>query len=90
LNLFRIVQESLNNALKYASATQIGVALNYEGKSGIILEIQDNGIGFDPDKSIKGHGLKNMQVRADEINAALNLQSTINEGTIITITLYIV
>ncbi len=90
LNLFRIVQEALNNALKYASATQIGITLNYEGERRIILKIQDNGIGFDPDIAIRGHGLKNMQVRADEINANILIQSIVNEGTVIIIKLYIV
>jgi signal transduction histidine kinase/streptogramin lyase len=90
LNLFRIVQESLNNALKYASATQIEVTLSYEGDTGISIEIQDNGVGFDTQNAIRGHGLKNMQTRATEINADFNLQSLVNEGTIIKITLYIV
>jgi len=90
LNLFRIVQESLNNALKYANASSIEITLSYEDDNGIVLKISDNGTGFNPQDIIQGHGLKNMQRRADEINALLNLQSTINEGTIITITLYIV
>lgn len=90
LNLFRIVQESLNNALKYSKASEIGISLSYEGENGIIFKITDKGCGFDPSKVIHGHGLKNMQARADEINAKLNLQSIIYEGTTITITIYIV
>ncbi|MBK7028510.1 MAG: hypothetical protein IPH45_04560 [Bacteroidales bacterium] len=90
LNLFRIVQESLNNALKYAHATHIGIALSYDGENGIIVKINDNGIGFDPNNVINGHGLKNMQVRADEISAKLTLQSIINEGTTVIVALYIV
>jgi signal transduction histidine kinase len=90
LNLFRIVQESLNNALKYANASQIMIDLSYTGEHGIVFKIKDNGKGFDPDKVIRGHGLKNLQARADEINASLSLQSNINEGTSITVTLYTV
>ncbi|MEI8046261.1 MAG: ATP-binding protein [Bacteroidota bacterium] len=90
LNLFRIVQESLNNALKYSNAAQIEITLSYEGENGIRIEIKDNGSGFETEKVIHGHGLKNMQARAGEINANLKLQSIVNEGTTVTITLYIV
>ena len=90
LNLFRIFQETLNNSLKYSEASQIEISLYYKGENGIVLGIHDNGKGFDPTKVVSGHGLKNMQVRATEINAELTLQSTINEGTTITVTLYIV
>ncbi len=90
LNLFRIVQESLNNALKYSNAAQIEITLSYEGENGIRIEIKDNGFGFETEKVIHGHGLKNMQARAGEINANLRLQSIVNEGTTVTITLYIV
>ncbi len=90
LNLFRIVQESLNNALKYSKATLIGISLSYDGENGIIFKLTDNGCGFDPTSVIHGHGLKNMQVRADEIKANILLQSIINEGTTVIITIYIV
>lgn len=90
LNLFRIFQETINNALKYSEATQIEISLNYKGENGIVLSISDNGKGFDPGSVVSGHGLKNMQVRAQEINAGFVLQSAINEGTVISITLYIV
>lgn len=90
LNLFRIFQESLNNALKYSEATQVEISVNYEGENEIILKIQDNGKGFDLNSVFSGHGLKNMQVRAEEINALFALQSTKYEGTNIIVTLYIV
>jgi len=90
LNLFRIFQETINNALKYSEATQIEISLNYKGENGIVLSISDNGKGFDPGSVVSGHGLKNMQVRAQEINAGFVLQSAKNEGTVISITLYIV
>jgi len=90
LNLFRIFQETINNALKYSEATQIEISLNYKGENGIVLSISDNGKGFDPGSVVSGHGLKNMQIRAQEINAGFVLQSAKNEGTVISITLYIV
>lgn len=90
LNLFRIFQETINNALKYSEASQIDISLNYKGENGIVMSISDNGKGFDPANVVSGHGLKNMRVRANEIKAAFVLQSTINEGTAISVTLYIV
>ncbi len=90
LNLFRIVQESLNNTLKYADATQFEISMNFTEKNEFILLITDNGCGFEKLKAIGGHGLANMQSRADEINAKLDIKSTPDKGTVISVVLYIV
>lgn len=82
LNLFRIIQESLNNAVKYADSTLITINLKLI-KNQIYLEIIDNGIGFDVEATKKDphYGLLNMQKRVNEIEGKLRIKSTVGEGT---------
>jgi len=66
MNLYRTIQEAVNNAIKYANATVISInAKQVENQLKII--IQDNGIGFDEATIQKGNGLQNMQKRIEEI-----------------------
>ncbi|HPA26010.1 MAG TPA: histidine kinase, partial [bacterium] len=79
MNLYRTIQEAVNNAIKYANATVISVnAKQVENQLKII--IQDNGIGFDEATIQKGNGLQNMQKRIEEIGGEFHLSSS-NEGT---------
>lgn len=79
--LYHIAQEALNNALKHAGASVVTVRLARAGQ-GALLEIEDNGCGFDPDQvESGGMGLENMRVRAAAIGAELKIQSTKNLGT---------
>ena len=80
-NLLRIGQEALNNALKYARASEIQVALVYE-QSCFTLRIKDDGQGFIMNKdSIGGFGLLSMTERAERIGAQLSIQSASGRGT---------
>lgn len=63
LNLFRIVQEQINNILKHAKATTVKITLTQNKKS-ITLIISDNGVGFDTSKKQKGIGIANIKSRA--------------------------
>jgi signal transduction histidine kinase len=56
LNTYRIVQEHLNNILKHASASEIQITMS-EVKTGFVLSIVDNGIGFDITKKRKNAGI---------------------------------
>jgi signal transduction histidine kinase len=80
INLFRIIQEAINNALKYAKASEISISI-IETEKNLIIKINDNGIGFDLNTAELGNGLGNMQKRASEINGKINIQSKINTGT---------
>ena len=62
LNIFTIVQEQLNNIIKYAGATEVIINLSQSIKS-IVLTICDNGIGFDTVKKQKGIGITNIKSR---------------------------
>jgi signal transduction histidine kinase len=82
--LYRIAQEALNNSLKHAKATKEDVRIFVENKT-IILEVSDDGIGFDPSAIDQrgGMGLVNMGERARHIGGALTIQSTPGKGTIV-------
>lgn len=82
VHLFRIVQESINNALKYAMPSTIIVEVT-EDKKSISISIQDDGIGFNQEEVNLGNGLKNMEQRAKEIGATFSLRSTKEGGTLI-------
>lgn len=79
-NLYLIYKEAINNAVKYSACTQIKVTLTCSNDQ-FIMEIADNGIGFEIDKPQQGNGLQNMQHRANEIKGTLKLSSSPQQGT---------
>jgi signal transduction histidine kinase len=81
LNLFRVCQEAINNAAKYAEPSIIELKVN--ATDNIYLELSDNGKGFDNSTKNKGYGLRNMRERLEELDGNLDLIST-NKGTKIT------
>ncbi|NJL22360.1 MAG: GAF domain-containing protein [Leptolyngbyaceae cyanobacterium SM1_3_5] len=86
MNLLRIAQESLNNALRHANAQTISLLLDYAPNQ-LHLQIIDDGIGFAASSPGKGFGLRGMQQRADSIGAQFNLQSEPDRGTAIEVLL---
>jgi len=82
MQIYRIAQEAINNALKHAKATNITVSLEDCGKS-LRLRIRDDGLGFNL-KTInqgEGIGLQIMHYRASSIGAQLSINSSEGEGT---------
>ncbi|MCJ8211756.1 histidine kinase [Mucilaginibacter sp. RS28] len=88
LVIFRIFQESVNNALKHANAKQMKVELLYSEKV-FNLTISDNGEGFDTRilNDFEGSGLNNMLNRAKLIGAKANIESAVGKGCRISLTL---
>lgn len=84
INLYRIIQESLQNIYKHANAKNVSVKFALEADF-ISLEIKDDGLGFDVDKAKKGIGIKNIRSRIKEINGQVSIRSTKQEGTTIKI-----
>jgi len=86
--LFRIVQESLNNILKHATASDIVINIEYL-KDQLSVKIEDNGQGFqlaDGCSQLQDiNGIQNMRQRASLINARLNIVSEIGRGTTVTV-----
>lgn len=85
LALYRIVQESLGNALRHADATKVGVTIDVD-VDGVTIQVADDGIGFDPSAPGTGHGLRNIRQRAAEIGATLDLTSRAGAGTEVSVT----
>jgi signal transduction histidine kinase len=81
--LYRIAQEALNNVVKHAGASHAVICLRFT-ETAVELTIQDNGRGFDPTVvSVHSLGLGIMRDRAAKIEADLQIESHIGEGTII-------
>lgn len=85
LNTYRIIQESIQNALKYAEATRITVVFT-TSENTILVQISDNGKGFEVEQAKLGNGLINMQTRAKECGGEISFLST-NSGTTIELNL---
>ncbi|WP_226655807.1 histidine kinase [Guptibacillus hwajinpoensis] len=82
-NLFRIVQESLGNALRHAEASEIRITVKLKKKQ-FLLHIKDNGKGFEMNPNKKGaYGLDSMQERSDEIGGQFRVSSRPDEGTLV-------
>jgi signal transduction histidine kinase/Tfp pilus assembly protein PilF len=84
MNLFRVIQESINNSIKHANAKNIDLSLSQEGKDLSII-IKDDGKGFDLNTVEVGNGLSNIESRISSIKGTVSIESTVNEGTIISI-----
>ena len=81
--VYRICQESILNALKYADVDEVQVEL-YESDDNLLLKIVDEGIGFDMKKRVvkgTGLGLFGMKERAELVRGKLSIMSSIGKGT---------
>ncbi|WP_179351247.1 tetratricopeptide repeat-containing sensor histidine kinase [Winogradskyella vidalii] len=84
INMYRIIQESMQNIYKHAKANTIKISISLE-KDLICLGIIDDGEGFDTSKSKKGIGLKNMTSRVADIYGNISFNSQSNSGTEISV-----
>jgi len=85
-NIYRILQEIVNNILKHANATEINFSLG-QTKDSIRMIVKDNGVGFDvkSEKPRIGIGLNNIKYRVALLNGQITIHSDLNVGTTITI-----
>jgi len=82
LNLYRIVQEGIQNAVKHAEAKKIKITF-FDTESDLNISIKDDGKGFSFDKSKMGNGLENMKSRIEGLNGIFSFKSD-NDGTNLT------
>jgi signal transduction histidine kinase len=80
MNSYRVIQEAVNNALKYSEATKIDVKISEENDA-ISIAIKDNGKGFNRKEIEAGNGLNNMKKRARDLGANFSINSSSGEGT---------
>ena len=86
VNLYRIIQEAVNNALKYAygdsgELEHIMEVSIHKTMNFFHVEVIDNGVGFEPSEVTLGNGLANMQKRAEDLKSELRLTSALGQGT---------
>ncbi len=81
MNIYRIIQEGVNNAIKYANASEVEVKISES--NGFHINISDNGIGFAEDKIELGNGIINMKKRARDLKGSIDIISEEKKGTTI-------
>ena len=79
-NIYLICKEAINNAVKYSGARNIVLKVAQLERS-VHIRITDDGKGFDPEITVNGNGVLNMQMRSKEIGANLEIQSRQGVGT---------
>jgi signal transduction histidine kinase len=80
LQVLRIVQEVLTNVLKHSAASTVRVATRLQGTSVMVL-VEDDGGGFEPDTVARGRGLRHLMLRANRLGGRLTLDSALGQGT---------
>lgn len=77
LTVFRIAQEALANAARHSQATEVVIELRHHARDGRVEGIiSDNGVGFDPERTGTGFGLRNLRERAEHLrNGWLRIES---------------
>lgn len=86
INIYRIIQEAVNNAVKYSKGSNIDVNIKTSSRN-ITISIIDNGIGFDKNEIEFGNGLNNIEKRALELNATVTINSEKDKGTQVVLSL---
>jgi signal transduction histidine kinase len=86
--VFRMVEEALRNIARHAQATKVNVTLRVSDGARLELRIEDDGVGFDENAAHVGHyGLVGLREQAQLIGADLKIESEVNRGTLVRITL---
>ncbi len=81
LTIFRALQELLNNAVKYANADTIHVQL-VDHVDSLVLTVEDDGNGMDPNNMKTGNGIGNTSARAEALDGAFHIEGALGKGTL--------
>lgn len=87
--LLRISQEAMHNINKHAQAKNVNITFSFM-EDIFVMDIADDGMGFDPSKTSGGFGLKTMRNRIEELNGTLTIESEPGGGTAIAVSLPVV
>ena len=80
MTVFRLVQEALTNAAKHADAERVRVCVEERGET-LVVEVTDDGSGFERDAVERGFGLIGMEERVALVDGRLTVESTVGSGT---------
>ena len=81
-NFYLFFKEAINNAAKHSGAGKVSVCIAQKGQH-IEMNIKDDGRGFDSGRIFNGNGMTSLRKRGTGLNAAINIQSQVHEGTTI-------
>lgn len=84
IQLYRIIQELLNNVIKHSEATACDIHLTSDS-TGIRIELKDNGKGFEKKNAKTGIGLQNIESRVNSLNGTLTIDSAPAKGTAVSL-----
>jgi PAS domain S-box-containing protein len=84
--LYRIAQEAVHNVVKHARAREVSIRIGH-GSTGVVMEIRDDGVGFDQGARTDGLGLAGMAARAERFDGVVTVTSAAGRGTIVNVTL---
>jgi signal transduction histidine kinase len=79
-NIYLIFKEAINNIAKYSKANHVHVDL-LVNNGFLVLEISDDGIGFDPQRKSAGNGLTSMRRRAESLGGTVHIESMPGKGS---------
>jgi signal transduction histidine kinase len=82
IQLYRILQEVINNAIKHSEATKIDIQV-FGYKKEMSVSIEDNGKGFDIAKPTSGLGLNQLKIRAEILKGKIEINSHPDKGSLI-------
>lgn len=88
MNLYRIIQEATNNALKHADAQHINIKMRLVEQE-LEISIEDDGKGFNQKITKIGNGLNNLKKRANDMGAKLLIDSAIDKGTLVVLKVFL-
>lgn len=80
VELLRVAQEAVANVRRHARAEQVTLTLSYM-EDLVVLDVHDDGDGFDPERAASGHGLSIMRERMEQLGGTLLVESASGEGT---------
>lgn len=86
INLYRVIQECLQNAVKHAKCTHIDLRLEAD-PAAVRVSIIDNGVGFSVKKGKKGIGMRNIASRISKVNGTWSIDSEVGKGTTVSMTI---
>jgi signal transduction histidine kinase len=84
--LLRISQEAMHNINKHAQAKNVNITFSFM-EDMFVMDIVDDGLGFDPSKTSNGFGMKTMRDRAEELSGTLTIESEQGIGTAIAVSI---
>lgn len=90
LNVYRVVAELLSNSVRHGNATRITIEILPKEGEGLSFRYSDNGVGFEPgNQQSTGHGLQNIGVRLQSLNATYGIESSPGKGFLLTAQLHV-